>query len=65
MGPVLNVPMIRSVLSLAINVSTEFVFVETYQALVIQLAVMNVTQTMALASVCVVKMPSAIQLFKT
>ena len=65
MGPVLNVPMTRNALSLAINVSMEFVFVGAYQALVIQLSVIYVTQMMAMASACVEKMPSATQLFKT
>ena len=59
MGPVWNVPMMHNVLSSAINVSMEFVFVGAYQAHVIHLAVISVTQTMVMASACVVKMPSA------
>ena len=65
MGPVLNVPTTRNVLSLAINVLTEFVFAETYQVHAIQLAVIYVTQMMAMASACVGEMPSATQAFKT
>ena len=64
MGPVLNVPTTRNVLSLAINVLTEFVFAETYQVHAIQLAVIYVTQMMAMESACVVNKPNATQLFK-
>ena len=61
---VLNVSTILSAQNLAINVWTEFVSVGTYRHRVIQLAVVYVTQMMAMESACVVNKPNATQLFK-